>query len=382
MLDAAASAGSAPLSGAMRRKLTDLCSAAHSMFSDERTYLSRNGVHLKVRPCIVERISDTLAPDGGLQVRAFVIATYGGTPITDLPDLTQHFAVAVGDTAPWPSPDATVIRPSPDYPKSRETPVYLIAHPIDIPLSSFVDKYTLGPAEPGGRDRGPCSLSYQQQFLLDNVAAQRDEAYRGKPFRELIAWNDSWEVHNRERQKRFSGTGPAASVNAGTSNAASERSGASARTRPTAPRARRQTAIIRVVILRRPYAHQPRHTQYRVFLRHVYPTAVRLSHRVSHIRLLRPGPPFKFPQPDWGRNGVHHKVSEFTPRMDGRHRSRRIKLCWFQHPLGISVTGNTSTRDISNRLATPSRIPSRIPSRALSEDISTSSRCHRCSTLR
>ncbi|EJD39389.1 hypothetical protein AURDEDRAFT_171581 [Auricularia subglabra TFB-10046 SS5] len=223
VLEAAASAGSAPLSIATRRKLTDLCSIARSMFSlsDEGTFLSRDGKHLKVRPCIVRRISDDLAPDGGLMVTAFVLATYGGTPITGLPDLTRHFAVSVGDTEPWPSPDAAVIKPSPDWPKSRDTPVYLIAHPVDIPLSSFVSKYTLGPAQPGGKDLGPCSLTAQQQYLLEVVVRQRRESYKGKSFKELIAWNDSWEVHHRERQERLSQTGPL-SERAGTNNPPSQ----------------------------------------------------------------------------------------------------------------------------------------------------------------
>ncbi|EJD39393.1 hypothetical protein AURDEDRAFT_153850 [Auricularia subglabra TFB-10046 SS5] len=186
----------------MERTYRDLCSKAQSMlsgpFSNNKTCLSRDGMFFKSRPCLVQRVQGNIA-------ECFVLTTYDGTPIAQLPELMQHFSVSVGDTPPWPSADSPVIRPSPDWPKSRKTPSYLIAHTIDIPLSCLVSQYTIPSKSPprldGRKPRKRCYVDPEQMMLLEIVARQKEQSYKGMSFKDALKWNDSWEVNARDRNR-------------------------------------------------------------------------------------------------------------------------------------------------------------------------------------
>ncbi|EJD39366.1 hypothetical protein AURDEDRAFT_128298 [Auricularia subglabra TFB-10046 SS5] len=185
VLDAAATLGRVPLSETMRRELTELRSISASLFSCGRVDSALSG---NEAPTFKKLTGEEIA-------EAVALATYGGVPMRRLPDLIKHFAVSVGNTRPWPSPDSFVIKPLPDWSKSRKTPVYAIAYIIRIPIACFVAPCY---ATAGGA-RVQCCLDAREQLKLLELLEQKWLSYSEKTFQELIVWNDSWEVNAQGR---------------------------------------------------------------------------------------------------------------------------------------------------------------------------------------
>ncbi|KZV94922.1 hypothetical protein EXIGLDRAFT_766660 [Exidia glandulosa HHB12029] len=148
----------------------------------------------KKRPVI---IMDAIR--GSPTVSVVATATFGGTPVVDLDLHTQHFALPIGRTAPWPTSTSYVLQPDPNWPLSSVKPCYAIAFVFQLPISSLRYLYV------GEKGSPPGDYHVQDDAFdkLNDICAMRLREYRAISPEVLIKWNKSFEA----RQDILNGLG-------------------------------------------------------------------------------------------------------------------------------------------------------------------------------
>lgn len=102
------------------------------------TRLEDNQEDLPERPCIVLRVHNA---EGIAQV--LLITCFSGQPVEELPSSFSDFAIAFGETRPWPLSSSPVFRPSPCvWSRSLEKPNYVFAQVYDVPIDNLTHRYT------------------------------------------------------------------------------------------------------------------------------------------------------------------------------------------------------------------------------------------------
>ncbi|KZV88501.1 hypothetical protein EXIGLDRAFT_772620 [Exidia glandulosa HHB12029] len=223
-------------------------------------------------------------------VSVVATATFGRSRVTELDRHTQHFALAVGQTQPWPKRKSYVLQPDPDWPRSSWKPCYAVAFLFELPVSCLTDRYT-------GEKDGPQGVYSVSDDALDDLRAickTKLEKYEALPPEVVIQWNKSFEAREqviaacaRRAQTVPFNVPPTAR---GPAPAPAARPAAPA-ARPAAPAARPAAPAARPAApAPRPVAPAPRPAA--AAARHAAPAppAARAEHIVPTIPTPRPAP--------------------------------------------------------------------------------------------
>ncbi|EJD39341.1 hypothetical protein AURDEDRAFT_153835 [Auricularia subglabra TFB-10046 SS5] len=136
---------------------------------------------LPTRPCLILRHNSKAKT-----VVALVFTTLGRglTDISEADRYFQHFAVSVGDTPAWPSPNSWTLQTEPRW---RTVPQYLSACTLVLPYDSLLGRFGTGSS------RRLYDCDERSLLKLERICAERMASYETKSARELSSWAISYE---------------------------------------------------------------------------------------------------------------------------------------------------------------------------------------------